>query len=61
VATAHHPFWVPQLHRWVDATDLQSGQWLQTSAGTWVQITADQKMMRGNNQASNRKAKIGGN
>jgi hypothetical protein len=40
VATDHHPFWLPQLHRWVDATDLQAGQWLQTSAGTWVQITA---------------------
>jgi hypothetical protein len=40
VATDHHPFWVPQLHRWVDATDLQAGQWLQTSSGTWVQITA---------------------
>jgi pretoxin HINT domain-containing protein len=40
VATAHHPFWVPRLHRWVDATDLQAGQWLQTSAGTWVQVTA---------------------
>jgi RHS repeat-associated protein len=40
VATDHHPFWVPRLHRWVDATDLQPGQWLQTSTGTWVQITA---------------------
>ena len=40
VATDHHPFWVPRLHRWVDVTDLQAGQWLQTSAGTWVQITA---------------------
>ena len=114
VATDHHPFWVPRLHRWVDATDLQAGQWLQTSAGTWAQVAAvtrwteharvhnltiddlhtyyvlagktpvlvhnaggddediydrysqyddyeddpaDQKMMRGNNQASNRKAR----
>ncbi|ASW54356.1 polymorphic toxin-type HINT domain-containing protein [Plantactinospora sp. KBS50] len=40
VATDHHPFWVPELHRWVDATDLQRGQWLQTSAGTWLQVTA---------------------
>jgi hypothetical protein len=40
VATDHHPFWAPQLHRWVNATDLQPGQWLQTSTGTWVQITA---------------------
>jgi hypothetical protein len=40
VATDHHPFWIPRLHQWVDATDLQPGQWLQTSTGTWVQITA---------------------
>ncbi|MFF5974398.1 ricin-type beta-trefoil lectin domain protein [Streptomyces sp. NPDC012769] len=39
-ATDGHPFWVPELHAWVKATDLQSGQWLQTSAGTRVQITA---------------------
>ncbi|MGM7443433.1 polymorphic toxin-type HINT domain-containing protein, partial [Streptomyces tunisiensis] len=35
-----HPFWVPELGTWLDATDLQPGQWLQTSAGTYVQITA---------------------
>ncbi|GAB2940297.1 hypothetical protein GCM10027280_30900 [Micromonospora polyrhachis] len=39
-ATDGHPFWVPELGEWVDATDLQSGQWLRTSAGTWVQIAA---------------------
>ncbi|MGW2722394.1 RHS repeat-associated core domain-containing protein [Streptomyces sp. NPDC001492] len=39
-ATDGHPFWVPQLHQWVDAGDLKAGQWLQTSSGTWVQITA---------------------
>ncbi|NJP49210.1 hypothetical protein HCJ93_03745 [Streptomyces sp. SBST2-5] len=39
-ATDGHPFWVPELHRWVEAGDLKAGQWLQTSAGTWVQITA---------------------
>ncbi|MEE4494958.1 RHS repeat-associated core domain-containing protein [Streptomyces sp. BE230] len=38
-ATDGHPFWVPDLHQWVQAGDLQPGQWLQTSAGTWVQIT----------------------
>ncbi|MFP8883822.1 RHS repeat-associated core domain-containing protein [Streptomyces mangrovi] len=38
-ATDGHPFWVPSLHRWVDAADLQPGQWLRTSSGTWVQIT----------------------
>ncbi|SCL30352.1 intein C-terminal splicing region/RHS repeat-associated core domain-containing protein [Micromonospora nigra] len=39
-ATDGHPFWVPELGEWIDATDLQPGQWLQTSAGTFVQITA---------------------
>ncbi|WSC34095.1 polymorphic toxin-type HINT domain-containing protein (plasmid) [Streptomyces sp. NBC_01768] len=41
-ATEGHPFWVPALHQWVEAGDLKAGQWLQTSAGTWVQITATQ-------------------
>ncbi|UYQ66674.1 polymorphic toxin-type HINT domain-containing protein [Streptomyces peucetius] len=39
-ATDGHPFWVPELGEWIDATDLRSGQWLRTSAGTHVQITA---------------------
>ncbi|MES9594274.1 polymorphic toxin-type HINT domain-containing protein, partial [Streptomyces sp. NPDC094045] len=39
-ATEGHPFWVPALHQWVEAGSLKAGQWLQTSAGTWVQITA---------------------
>ncbi|GAB4102018.1 hypothetical protein GCM10028790_10360 [Micromonospora taraxaci] len=39
-ATDGHPFWVPELNEWVDATDLRSGQMLRTSAGTLVQITA---------------------
>ncbi|WP_167530712.1 LamG-like jellyroll fold domain-containing protein [Microbispora hainanensis] len=39
-ATAGHPFWVPTLQRWVTAGQLQPGTWLQTSAGTYVQITA---------------------
>jgi hypothetical protein len=39
-ATDNHPFWVPDLRRWVPAGDLAVGQWLRTSAGTWVQITA---------------------
>ncbi|GHE69220.1 polymorphic toxin-type HINT domain-containing protein [Streptomyces capitiformicae] len=39
-ATDGHPFWVPSLGEWIDATDLKSGQWLRTSAGTLVQITA---------------------
>lgn len=39
-ATDGHPFWVPELGEWIDATDLRPGQWLRTSAGTYVQITA---------------------
>ncbi|MEY9993608.1 RHS repeat-associated protein [Streptomyces sp. V4I8] len=39
-ATDGHPFWVPALGTWVDAADLAAGQWLRTSAGTHVQITA---------------------
>ncbi len=38
--TANHPFWVPLLREWVDAAALRPGLSLQTSAGTWVQITA---------------------
>ncbi|MEV0398043.1 RHS repeat-associated core domain-containing protein [Polymorphospora rubra] len=40
VATDGHPFWVASLNLWLDAADLSVGDWLQTSAGTWVQITA---------------------
>lgn len=39
-ATDGHPFWVPELGEWIDATDLKARQWLQTSAGTYVQITS---------------------
>ncbi|SKC82765.1 polymorphic toxin-type HINT domain-containing protein [Krasilnikoviella flava] len=39
-ATDGHPFWVPALDEWVDAGDLKPGQWLQTAAGTHVQLTA---------------------
>ncbi|MFD8970685.1 RHS repeat-associated core domain-containing protein [Streptomyces sp. NPDC059568] len=39
-ATDGHPFWVPALREWVEAAKLQPGQWLQTSTGTWTQITA---------------------
>jgi hypothetical protein len=38
VATDNHPFWVPSAGGWVEAGHLLPGQWLQTSAGTWVQI-----------------------
>lgn len=38
-ATDGHPFWVPELDKWIDATDLQPGQWLHTGSGNQVQIT----------------------
>ncbi|MEV0614792.1 polymorphic toxin-type HINT domain-containing protein [Nonomuraea sp. NPDC050404] len=38
VATAGHPFWVPSLREWVDATYLRPGLWLRTSSGTWIQV-----------------------
>ncbi|MDQ0908728.1 RHS repeat-associated protein [Streptomyces canus] len=42
-ATDGHPFWVPALHEWVDAKDLEQGEWLRTGAGTLVRITAIQQ------------------
>ncbi|MFD3549044.1 polymorphic toxin-type HINT domain-containing protein [Streptomyces sp. NPDC058655] len=38
-ATDGHPFWAPALNKWLKATDLTAGQWLQSSAGTWLQVT----------------------
>ncbi|MEV5935949.1 Hint domain-containing protein [Streptomyces sp. NPDC052079] len=39
-STDAHLYWLPDYGRWVPAKDLAPGMWLQTSAGTWVQITA---------------------
>ncbi len=39
-ATDGHPFWLPYQQRWVDADQLVPGDWLRTSAGTYVQVTA---------------------
>lgn len=42
-ATDGHPFWVPgagEAGAWIEATDLTSGQWLRTSAGSYVQISS---------------------
>ncbi|GHK03909.1 hypothetical protein SY2F82_66120 [Streptomyces sp. Y2F8-2] len=39
-ATAGHPFWVPDLKKWLKAGELKPGQWLQTGSGTWVQVEA---------------------
>ncbi|MEU3269357.1 Hint domain-containing protein [Saccharomonospora sp. NPDC006951] len=42
VATDGHPFWLPQLRKWVPARDLRSGTWLRAGTGTWIQVTAVQ-------------------
>ncbi|WP_214107590.1 polymorphic toxin-type HINT domain-containing protein [Acrocarpospora catenulata] len=39
-ATEGHPIWVSDLGDWIPAEQLQPGTWLQTSAGTHVQIAA---------------------
>lgn len=38
VATDTHPFWVPELNEWVNAGNLQVGNYLRTSAGNHVKI-----------------------
>ncbi|MFC4900492.1 GH-E family nuclease [Streptosporangium amethystogenes subsp. fukuiense] len=43
IATDGHPFWVPDLRKWVKAGELQPGMLLRTSAGTYVQLTAIKK------------------
>ncbi|MEV0622293.1 DNRLRE domain-containing protein [Nonomuraea sp. NPDC050404] len=43
IATEGHPFWLPETGEWVDAGDLKSGDWLQTSAGTYVLVSAIEK------------------
>ncbi len=40
VATDGHPFWVAHTQAWTHAADLLPGDWLQTSSGTWVQVSA---------------------
>ncbi|MFE0645558.1 polymorphic toxin-type HINT domain-containing protein [Streptomyces sp. NPDC058877] len=46
VATDTHPFWVPEVDSWVDAGDLRVGDFLRTSTGTHVQITAVKRYTR---------------
>ncbi|MFF7159617.1 RHS repeat-associated core domain-containing protein [Streptomyces sp. NPDC008139] len=45
-ATDGHPFWAPDVGAWIDAGHLTSGQWLRTSGGTWVQVTAVRHRMQ---------------
>ncbi|MER7668140.1 DddA-like double-stranded DNA deaminase toxin [Kitasatospora sp. NPDC096128] len=37
-ATDHHPFWVQNRNRWVDAADLQAGDTLRTEDGSVLQV-----------------------
>ncbi|CAL9670274.1 hypothetical protein SUDANB176_07439 [Streptomyces sp. enrichment culture] len=46
-ATDGHPFWVPELGGWIDATDLKVGERLRTSAGTLVKINAIKRRTAG--------------
>ncbi|WP_406499494.1 polymorphic toxin-type HINT domain-containing protein [Streptomyces sp. NBC_00846] len=39
-ATDGHPFWVPELGAWVDATDLKPGEQLRTNSGAQAEIEA---------------------
>ncbi|MET9346695.1 ricin-type beta-trefoil lectin domain protein [Streptomyces termitum] len=52
-ATDGHPFWVPALGEWIDATDLTAGQWLRTSAGTYIQITSIERWTAQNTTVHN--------
>ncbi|MDX3246464.1 polymorphic toxin-type HINT domain-containing protein [Streptomyces sp. ME18-1-4] len=45
-ATDGHPFWVPELHEWVDAKDLKPGQSLTTDKGARVDVVAVVKTVR---------------
>ena len=52
-ATADHPIWLPDAGTWAPAGQLQPGMWLQTGAGTWVQVTAVQHHHAGHQQVHN--------
>jgi RHS repeat-associated protein len=45
-STAAHLIWLPDTGTWVTGGDLKPGMWLQTAAGTWVQITAITRTVR---------------
>ncbi|MGC4896185.1 polymorphic toxin-type HINT domain-containing protein [Micromonospora sp. DT31] len=39
-STDAHLVWLPDVGMWAKAEQLKAGMWLQTAAGTWVQVTA---------------------
>ncbi len=52
-ATDGHPFWVPELGEWIDATALKAGETLRTSANTRVQVTAVKRWTTPNTRVHN--------
>lgn len=42
-ATDGHPFWVEELGKWIKAADLETGEWLRASTGTYVRIASIQR------------------
>ncbi|WP_420823273.1 polymorphic toxin-type HINT domain-containing protein [Streptomyces fulvoviolaceus] len=41
IATAHHPFWSPSKHTWINAGDLDRGMTLRTDSGPEVTVTSN--------------------
>jgi RHS repeat-associated protein len=52
-ATDGHPFWSPDLQRWLTADELQVGSLLKTSAGTRVQVQSINKTTVQDQEARN--------
>lgn len=40
IATDNHPFWAPELGKWIYAKDIVSGMLLQTGSGSYTQVGA---------------------
>jgi RHS repeat-associated protein len=45
-STDNHLMWLPDAGTWAEAGTLKPGMWLQTAAGTWVQVTAVQRSVK---------------
>jgi hypothetical protein len=46
-ATDGHPFWVPELGEWLDATGLKAGECLRTHAGSRVPLASVKRWTTG--------------
>jgi hypothetical protein len=46
-ATDGHPFWVPEVGKWIDAGDLHTGMWLRTEGGKRLEIAAVKRWVAG--------------